>query len=176
MVWDIPVERWGRSSLEEKKMEAMHHLVGFAYYVVGKKLFGLTLFLWESPLLFINGVDIMSCCNNVQDANIAAINDARSRLTDPLAGSSNAVYRTVNRQNECITPVRGCAQTCDCEPIPVEPLCPREYRLCTDQNGCATRYPADCRNLYWPNFAHPRWLPCNCLYCTCKCCCCPEGR
>ncbi len=53
---------------------------------------------------------------------------------------------------------RGCA------PIPIEPICPREYRLCVDANGCRAEYPVDCRDPFWPEFSHPRWLTCAELY------------
>jgi len=115
----------------------------------------------------------MSCCssgNPTDFADVAAVQRARERLTDPLMGTDQVIWYTPRQTGDCITPVSGCAETHDCTPIPAAPLCPREYRLCADQNGCATRYPADCRSLFWPDFCHPRWLPCSCLYCTRKCC------
>lgn len=38
------------------------------------------------------------------------------------------------------------------------------YRLCCDENGCCCMYPASCRNRFWPEFSHPRWLCCKDLY------------
>lgn len=37
-------------------------------------------------------------------------------------------------------------------------------RPCTDENGCTALYPAECRDGFWPDFAHPRWLCCRDLY------------
>jgi hypothetical protein len=34
---------------------------------------------------------------------------------------------------------------------------------CSCREGCAI-YPKSMRNLYWPHFAHPRWLSCAALY------------
>ena len=39
-------------------------------------------------------------------------------------------------------------------------------RLCCDQNGCCGMYPESCRNSFWPEFSHPRWLCCKDLYCA----------
>lgn len=62
-----------------------------------------------------------------------------------------------------------------CEPIVLGCEDCTEYRLCTDPNGCAYKYPCHCRNPFWPPFSHPRWLCCSRLYNrTCKpnpCCC-----
>ncbi len=57
----------------------------------------------------------------------------------------------------------------DCEPIRTGACCKREYRICYDQNGCCAYFPADCRDKYWPSFAHPRWLCCKDLYNGCPC-------
>ena len=38
------------------------------------------------------------------------------------------------------------------------------YRTCVDSNGCAYKYPSCCRDPFWPNFTHPRWLSCSYLY------------
>ncbi len=39
-----------------------------------------------------------------------------------------------------------------------------KYRICCDANGCCCKYPCSCRNPFWPEFAHPRWLCCRDLY------------
>ena len=39
----------------------------------------------------------------------------------------------------------------------------REGRICCDGQNCCS-YSASCRNPYWPEFAHPRWLACADLY------------
>ncbi|MBC8558483.1 hypothetical protein [Fumia xinanensis] len=39
-----------------------------------------------------------------------------------------------------------------------------KYRICCDANGCCCKYPCSCRNPFWPEFAHPRWLTCRDLY------------
>lgn len=106
----------------------------------------------------------MACCGNRANHH-GVLSDERERLRDDIS-SNTTVFFTPSRNNERIRPVGGCCGAHNCTPIPVRPLCAREYRLCTDQNGCAAKYPADCRNLFWPNFAHPRWLPCSCLYCN----------
>ena len=106
----------------------------------------------------------MSCCS---ESKITAAPAACGHdLTD---GSSTLCY-TAQQCSDQITPESGCSGQCGCEAIPEMPLCGREYRLCVDQNGCAARYPAACRNPYWPNFSHPRWLPCSSLYCSAKGC------
>ena len=107
----------------------------------------------------------MSCGCNKKKPHKGYV-DFCETLNDPC----NVTYCSPCPESDCITPMQGCAGAKDCEPIPVVPLMTREYRLCVDQNGCATRYPADCRNRFWPNFSHPRWLPCGCLYCTGSCC------
>ena len=48
------------------------------------------------------------------------------------------------------------------------------YRVCCDENGCC-RYPCSCRNPYWPEFAHPRWLSCEDLYNGSNESCCEEN-
>lgn len=111
----------------------------------------------------------MSCCsyNNTVTAPAVCNHD----LTDHCS----TVYYTAEHCQDHITPLQSCNSHCDCTPIPETPVCAREYRLCIDQNGCATRYPADCRSRFWPAFSHPRWLPCNALYCTGKGCRCRKG-
>ncbi|MDD6034215.1 MAG: hypothetical protein PUC47_12205 [Oscillospiraceae bacterium] len=37
-------------------------------------------------------------------------------------------------------------------------------RKCCDANGCCCYYPVRCRNPFWPEFTHPRWLCCTELY------------
>lgn len=39
-----------------------------------------------------------------------------------------------------------------------------KYRICCNANGCCCKYPCSCRNPFWPEFAHPRWLCCRDLY------------
>ena len=59
----------------------------------------------------------------------------------------------------------------DCTGIPIH--CPHKvkYRTCCDQNGRCYRFPCQCRNPFWPEFAHPRWLCCQALYCNGSCAC-----
>ena len=83
-----------------------------------------------------------------------------------LTENCNTVYQTACRQSSCITPQNSCPDAACCQPIPATPQRSREYRLCTDSDGCAAHYPTECRNLFWPDFSHPRWLPCRCLYCA----------
>jgi hypothetical protein len=40
----------------------------------------------------------------------------------------------------------------------------RNIDICCDNNGCCCHYPAHCRNSFWPEFSHPRWLRCSELY------------
>lgn len=59
----------------------------------------------------------------------------------------------------CEDPVTVC-----CEPL--ESCCKKEikYVTCCDPNGCCYKYPACCRNPFWPEFCKPRWLCCKDLY------------
>lgn len=67
-----------------------------------------------------------------------------------------------------------CAPRC-CE---TESTAENELQRCCDQNGCCCLYPAGCRNPYWPEFTHPRWLCCKDLYSgdskSCYDCCADE--
>ncbi len=38
------------------------------------------------------------------------------------------------------------------------------YRWCCDNSGMCCMYPCQCRNPFWPEFTHPRWLCCKNLY------------
>lgn len=74
---------------------------------------------------------------------------------------------------ECkICPVSGCpddSKHCEWYPIKWEED-PSEHkmRICCDESGCCGLFPEDCRNIFWPDFAHPRWLCCKDLYCARK--------
>lgn len=61
----------------------------------------------------------------------------------------------------------------DCTGIPIKHGCGRKvkYRTCCDQNGKCYRFPCQCRNPFWPEFCHPRWLCCRALYCNGSCNC-----
>lgn len=52
----------------------------------------------------------------------------------------------------------------ECYCGPIDMVCEREYRECTDPNGCSAMFPANCRVTFWPDFSHPSWLSCNDLY------------
>ena len=73
-----------------------------------------------------------------------------------------------------IQPVSGCRPNSDCcwYPVDVTSDNGRQMRLCCDQNGCCGMFPEDCRNTFWPDFAHPRWLCCKDLYCARRKCGC----
>lgn len=65
----------------------------------------------------------------------------------------------------------GCRGNADVDCKPIECTYDREfdenahkYRICCDANGCCCKYPCSCRNPFWPEFAHPRWLCCHDLY------------
>ncbi|MBR5559673.1 MAG: hypothetical protein IKU72_05460 [Oscillospiraceae bacterium] len=107
----------------------------------------------------------MSCCSSLHKTDHTVVPTEHD-----LTNNCTAVYQTAQCRNNCINLQNGCGHSSCCEPIPATPLCSREYRLCTDSDGCAAHYPIDCRNRFWPNFSHPRWLPCSCLYCTGRCC------
>ena len=65
-------------------------------------------------------------------------------------------------------PVNGC-QDCsgECKWYPIEETEEEvPMRLCCDQNDCCGMYPESCRNSFWPEFSHPRWLCCKDLYCA----------
>lgn len=66
-------------------------------------------------------------------------------------------------------PACGCSCGSDehcCAPRFCRPANEGEDRLqrCCDKNGCCCWYPAKCRNDFWPEFTHPRWLCCVDLY------------
>lgn len=42
--------------------------------------------------------------------------------------------------------------------------CAVTRRLCCDRDGGCCLYPESCRDNFWPEFAHPRWLCCKDLY------------
>lgn len=42
--------------------------------------------------------------------------------------------------------------------------CAPSTRLCCDRDGSCCLYPARCRDGFWPEFSHPRWLCCKDLY------------
>lgn len=104
-------------------------------------------------------------CNNRARYGCAS---AQARTNDNAQTANGCAVRT--RANDCrIRPVSGCpTHANDCTWYPIEEECgaDRAMRICRDQNGCAGLYPADCRNTFWPDFAHPRWLCCRDLYCA----------
>lgn len=105
----------------------------------------------------------MSCCSGKNNAEAL---QARGSLNNDLTLGGCTPYTAASPCADVMTPTTGCAHACNCQSIPATPEVTREYRLCTDQCGCAAHYPAECRNLYWPSFSHPRWLPCGDLYCV----------
>jgi hypothetical protein len=115
----------------------------------------------------------MSCCSDHKPTAAPAFSGG---CDHDLTDCGSTLYITPMHCEDHITPQNGCCGHSDCAPVPDPPLLAREYRLCVDQNGCATRYPADCRNPFWPNFSHPRWLPCSNLYCGRKECRCRKMR
>lgn len=88
--------------------------------------------------------------------------------------STESTESTENTENTA----SSCCQCCSCVDqscyetveIPCTPIDCRaverqlEYRVCCNPNGTCCRYPCCCRNRFWPNFAHPRWLCCADLY------------
>lgn len=55
-----------------------------------------------------------------------------------------------------------------CENIPIKRFCERPvHRVCCDSDGCCGLYPEACRNRFWPDFSHPRFLSCDQLYNRC---------
>jgi hypothetical protein len=62
------------------------------------------------------------------------------------------------------SPVANRGPNRSCDPIKDSIVCPRAVERCCDQNECCALFPSDCRNPYWPRFAHPRWLCCRDLY------------
>ncbi len=105
----------------------------------------------------------MSCCSRNDNAQ------ARLRLAEDISNQCTTVFCSECKKTDSLDLRQGCENTYDCDPIPVNLIQAREYRLCTDQNGCMAQYPTDCRSRFWPTFSHPRWLPCGCLYCTGQC-------
>lgn len=89
------------------------------------------------------------CCNNMGGCNG---NCGRQR------GMPSSPRRVSN----------GCPRNSDCQWYPIEETCERKMRVCCDEDGCCGMYPEDCRNTFWPDFTHPRWLSCRELYCATK--------
>lgn len=56
----------------------------------------------------------------------------------------------------------------DCDPCAgiacKKDSCGVSRRLCCDRNGTCCLYPESCRDGFWPEFSHPRWLCCKDLY------------
>lgn len=112
-------------------------------------------------------------------ATAAAVSAASGTSAQAAADSASTVLRSVCDTNPCSTS-RNIAQIesgfcppsgTDCTPFypeltQEELLQQRDYRPCTDENGCTGYFPAECRNTFWPSFAHPRWLCCRDLYCN----------
>lgn len=66
-----------------------------------------------------------------------------------------------------IKELQSTCQGSDCAPIfPASDVNARKHVSCEDENGCVALYPEDCRNSFWPHFAHPSWLCCAQLYCN----------
>lgn len=46
-----------------------------------------------------------------------------------------------------------------------------ERRICCNEDGEGCRFfDEECRDCFWPDFTHPRWLPCRILYGCCDGC------
>lgn len=113
-----------------------------------------------------------NCCRNKKNAVTA---DTQI-ITDPSTGVTySTAPQGVCRTNPCstrnnITAIQADqspAQGTDCSPFYPEPTAQdllAERRPCTDQNGCTAFYRPECRDGFWPDFSHPRWLCCKDLY------------
>lgn len=122
-------------------------------------------------------VEHMSCCSHSDSTSYTCNQPCPdlSAVTTPIA--------VPRRSPERLVATNGCCCAKDCAPILLSEECTRDYRKCSDHNGCSALYPADCRNQFWPDFSHPTWLPCHNLYCDkthgmgnehscCRRCCC----
>ncbi len=78
----------------------------------------------------------------------------------------NARRIETRRNIDFCSKVKNCCEkpTFCCKPITLGCEQVVNYRLCTDPNGCAYLYPCECRDPFWPEFAHPRSLCCSQLY------------
>ena len=120
------------------------------------------------PLFHLSflGDDTMPCaCHNKHNQTNCPENNTGFDMSQ-FVNLSNLQNCTGNCTVPCtITPGNGCRNTpCECIPIPVDSP-QTEYEMCCDQNGCCKLYSKCCRNLFWPEFSHPRWLCCDLLYC-----------
>lgn len=115
----------------------------------------------------------MPCQCNCSAAQTSAAEDIAAASSGTLSVTPTGVCRNSpcsTQQNldniaEGFAPADGT----DCSPLyPVltseQLLEQRRYRSCTDENGCTALYPGECRDGFWPDFAHPRWLCCKDLY------------
>ena len=54
---------------------------------------------------------------------------------------------------------------CSCEGIACkQDSCAMSRRICCNRDGTCCLYPEHCRDGFWPEFSHPRWLCCKDLY------------
>ena len=119
-------------------------------------------------------VDTMSCfsCNSSEALNTCSCSSSSTATTSLAEELCNCPGTSTPEE---LTQVDGCSgrgeEDCGCDCT---------YRRCQDRNGFCGLYREDCRNLFWPEFSHPQWLPCNSLYCCAplqlrrrrRCCCC----
>lgn len=117
-----------------------------------------------------NSGNTCGCGNN--SGNTCGCGNNGGNTCGCVNGNQNVNYCpnpcNTHKNIQCLK--RTCPQGVDCTPIypsREEVLASHEYRLCTDQNGCFASYPVECRDSFWPSFAHPRWLCCEDLYCHC---------
>ena len=54
---------------------------------------------------------------------------------------------------------------CSCQGVACkQDSCAMSRRICCDRDGTCCLYPEHCRDGFWPEFSHPRWLCCKDLY------------
>lgn len=98
------------------------------------------------------------------------IDFSEGNFAPDISRIANLIPQQATRNPNCaqpctINPRSGCSRT-PCECIPIEqPAQEPQYQMCCDQNGCCKLYSKCCRNTFWPEFSHPRWLCCDILYC-----------
>lgn len=117
----------------------------------------------------------MACENTVSGIHMPDANNTRLQLMHPGEARDTAASNQT-RSCDCLTEAVsqsdcGCHsnQEVNCNPIKCtydisHDENAHKYRICCDTNGCCCKYPCNCRNPFWPEFAHPRWLCCKALY------------
>lgn len=62
----------------------------------------------------------------------------------------------------------GCSCTSRCCTGSTSNTTSQDRQYCQNADGSGAYYNSSCRDPFWPEFAHPRWLSCQRLYSACR--------